>query len=91
MELDDNEILAAAQQEQLVNPRRSVVNSESAFVANRLSAAGYTQLANRYWNWITMPQASKNPGFSDEVLELQKQLDAIDQQVSMPSWGHRGT
>ena len=81
-------LVAEAQREQLKKPTRAVVNSESAFVAQRLRDAGHHELAARYWSWVCMsPQVE----FNETVQELQEKLEEIDRSVSMPAWGTYGT
>lgn len=75
---------------QLAKPNRAVVNGESSFVRERLDKAGHETLGREYWNWVCS-YWEHNPIFGEEVLTLQHQLDAIDKQSSMPSWGTYGT
>lgn len=82
-------ILIEAMKAQIAKPTRAVVNSESAFVKDRLNKLGEYELAKSYWNWVCMN--SSNAIFGDEVMNLQDQLDAIDKQSIMPSWGTYGT
>jgi hypothetical protein len=44
-----NEIVIAAQQAQLEKPTRACVNSESAFVRQRIQDQGYIELSKQYW------------------------------------------
>ena len=81
-------LVAEAQREQLKKPNRAVVNSEAAFVAQRLRDAGHFDLAARYWRWVCPP--SKDD-FDETVHELQAKLKEIDLSVSMPAWGTYGT
>lgn len=82
------DLVAEAQREQIKKPKRAVVNSESAFVAQRLRDAGHHELAARYWNWVcSSPQFE----FNETVQELQEKLEEIDRRVSMPAWGTYGT
>lgn len=82
-------IIAQAQRKQLENPTRAVVNSESAFVAQRLRSEGYFEIAAAYWSWVCNRHDRYN--FSQEVIDLQLKLKAIDMGVSMPAWGTYGT
>lgn len=82
-------LVAAAQKAQLDKPTRAVVNSESAFVMDRLNNAGQSALARRYWSWSC--GAKNRTEFGDEVYELEMKLREIDKTVSMPSWGTYGT
>ena len=84
------QVIIDAQEAQLKNPARAVVNSESTFVKDRIVKAGFPDLAKEYWNWVCMSNRDK-PVFGERVLELQKQLKAIDDQSTMPSWGTYGT
>lgn len=88
MILDINGIVIAAQRAQLENPTRACVNSESAFVQQRLCDQGFNELAKQYWSFVC---GGKDPGFSDEVKENEKKLKMIDKQFEMPSWGTYGT
>jgi hypothetical protein len=82
--------LVEAMKAQIVKPTRAVVNSECAFVMERLYKMDEPSLAAQYWNW-TCSDWKSNPKFGDEVQELQTQLRAIDAQSTMPSWGTYGT
>lgn len=86
--MDINGIVIAAQLVQLENPTRACVNSESAFVAQRLRDQGFNELSKQYWSFVC---GGKDPGFSDEVKENQKKLKMIDKQFEMPAWGTYGT
>jgi hypothetical protein len=83
-----NDIVIAAQRAQLEKPTRACVNSEAAFVADRLRAQGFNELAKQYWNFVC---GGKDPGFSDEVKENEKKLKEIDKGFTMPDWGTYGT
>lgn len=88
-------IIAEAQRRQIKNPTRACVNSEAAFVAQRLRNEGYVEISAAYWSW-TCRSASRSEEqgsleFGKEVFELQKQLRAIDAGFNMPSWGTYGT
>lgn len=82
--------LIAAMTAQLNQPNRSVVNSECAFVVDRLNKMGESSLGKEYWSW-TCSDWQSNPKFGDTVHSLQTQLRAIDKQSTMPSWGTYGT
>lgn len=83
-------ILIEQMKAQVAMPTRAVVNSESAFVADRLNKLGEYELAKKYWSWVCS-YWEKNPIFGEEVTALQHQLNAIDKQSTMPSWGTYGT
>jgi hypothetical protein len=84
------EILIEALENQVARPARAVVNFEASFVRDRLQNAGHDDLARRYWSW-TCSNWRANPIFGPEVLALQKELESIDRQSTMPSWGTYGT
>ena len=86
-----SKMLIEAMQAQIANPTRAVVNSESAFVKDRLNKLGQTSLASEYWNWVCMYRRGVPNYFGEEVAALQEQLDAIDKGVEMPAWGTYGT
>ena len=83
-------VLISAMKAQVAKPNRAIVNSECAFVKDRLYDANEPQLAKEYWNW-TCGDWKNNPKYGPEVQELQTQLRAIDAQSTMPSWGTYGT
>lgn len=83
-----NDIVIAAQRAQLEKPTRACVNSEAAFVAQRLRDQGFNELSKQYWNFVC---GGKDPGFSDEVKENEKKLKEIDKGFTMPEWGTYGT
>lgn len=83
-------VLVEAMKAQVAKPTRAVVNSECAFVMNRLYDMKEPELAKEYWNW-TCSSWETDPKFGPEVQELQAQLRAIDKTVSMPAWGTYGT
>lgn len=83
-----NEIVIAEQLKQLEKPTRACVNSESAFVAERIRNAGHIELSKQYWNFVC---GGKNPGFNDEVQKNAKKLKDIDRGFTMPEWGTYGT
>lgn len=85
--MNEVELILAAQKAQLANPTRACVNSESAFVAQRLRDAGHSDLAKRYWSYVCRCGA----GFGAEVEENEKKLKEIDNGFVMPEWGTKGT
>ena len=84
-----NEKVKFAILEQLNNPARAVVNSESAFVRERLLKMGEKELARDYWWWCCT--GCSVPIFGEEVMALQTRLNEIDKQSTMPAWGTYGT
>lgn len=93
IEIQIRNVVAEAQRAQLENPTRAVVNSESAFVAQRLRNDGYTGVAARYWSWACSVSCGheNRTEFGDEVYELELALRQIDKGISMPAWGTYGT
>lgn len=89
IELEVRKVVAEAIKAQIQKPTRAVVNSEAAFVAQRLRNDGYTGVAARYWSWSCGHENREE--FGDEIYELQMQLNEIDRGVSMPAWGTYGT
>lgn len=89
IELEVRKVVAEAIKAQIQKPTRAVVNSEAAFVAQRLRNDGYTGVAARYWSWSCGHENREE--FGDEIYELQMQLNEIDRSVSMPAWGTYGT
>lgn len=78
--------ICEAIQQQIDNPAHSIVNSESAFVRDRLVNAGLTEEAKWYWNCHCGSSKFDVP----EVAELHRQLVVADWQA-MPVWGRSGT
>lgn len=77
--------LLDAMRQQIANPARAVVNSESAFIKDRLNNAGEFQLARAYWNWLCCGRPDTLVFTSDpEFIDLQSLLDALDAQYAMP-------
>lgn len=89
IELEVRKVVAEAIKAQVQKPTRAVVNSEAAFVAQRLRNDGYTGVAARHWSWSCGHENREE--FGDEIYELQMQLNEIDRGVSMPAWGTYGT
>lgn len=90
-----NKIVFDAQATQLLNPAKACVNSEAAFVTDRIRAAGYDELAKSYWSWVCS-SPERDPvnavkAFGVECYEQYIQLRAIDKGFTMPEWGYKGT
>lgn len=85
--MNEIELILEAQRAQIAKPTRACVNSESAFVAQRLRDAGHIDLAKRYWNSV----CSRRADFGEEVAENEKILKKIDSGFVMPDWGTYGT
>ena len=83
------ELIIEAQEAQLANPARACVNSESAFVKQRLAQAGHTDLAKRYWNIVVC--SSAKDFFGPIVKANEEKLTLIDRGFTMPEWGTKGT
>ena len=71
----NKEVILSAMTAQLAKPTRAVVNSESAFVAQRLRDAGHMDEAKAYWSWVC---CGKPKTFGEDIHTLQMQLDALD-------------
>jgi hypothetical protein len=87
-------LLKQAMREQIANPTRACVNSETTVVRMRIEQAGEFYLARQYWNWVCMGRVYDQDLmalFDAEVVELQSQLNAIDQEIQLPDWAHKGT
>jgi hypothetical protein len=83
------EQIVAVQKEQLAKPARACVNSESAFVSEKLRNRGFVEAASIYWNIVC---GCSGLVISDiEFLELEKKLKEIDRGFTMPAWGYSGT
>ena len=83
---DELTLIRQAQTEQIANPTRACVNTESSFVYNRLISVN-VNLATRYWNHIC-----RRASFNDEAADNnQIKLKRIDAGFSMPAWGTSGT
>jgi hypothetical protein len=78
---------------QLAKPTRTCVNSESAFVRERIEMEADKILARKYWNWAISNASwrAANPVFGGLVVQLQLQLDAIDNAITLPDWATYGT
>jgi hypothetical protein len=73
----DIEILRSVLKDQIAKPHKAIINSESAFVQEKLHRAGHSALASAYWDWVCS-NYSNNPGFDLNIVELQNQLNQID-------------
>ncbi len=86
----NTETLKTIMKSQIHKPAFAYVNSESAFVAEKLTNAGEFQLAKEYWNWHC--GSTKNPVWlDDEIRNLESQLESISRKQTIPSWGYSGT
>lgn len=86
--MNEIELIIEAQEAQLAKPTRACVNSESAFVAQRLRDAGHLDLAKRYWS---MACSSSKSAFGEVVRANEEKLKQIDNGFVMPDWGTKGT
>lgn len=93
IEIEVRQKVEDAISEQIANPARAVVNSESSFVWQRLVDQGHKKAASRYWSWACSftGRDEDRSEFGDKVFELQKRLEEIDRGVGMPEWGTYGT
>lgn len=74
---------------QIAEPARALVNSEAAFVKNKLEVLGEAELAKRYWSWACA--GAKAGVFPEEIEQLHAVLKQIDSGGHMPEWGTAGT
>lgn len=88
-EQEARQILIEAMKAQLEKPSRACVNHEACFVAQRLRDSGHHTLAARYWTWVCGRMDVDE--FGEEIYNLQVELDKIDKEFVMPSWGTYGT
>lgn len=88
------ETIVAAQEKQLANPARAVVNSEGAFVKDTIQKTDFP-LSQVYWCFVCSFSGNSTSvndmKFGKEVFDNQVALHAIDKTVTMPSWGYAGT
>ena len=85
----DEEFLYNTIQQQIENPRYAVVNSESAFVRDRLEQAGKHELARKYWSWIA---SGYDPHWKlQAIYSAQRQLDAVESKSPRLGPGDLGT
>ncbi len=87
-------LIVSAQQKQLANPAKAVVNCEGSFVKDTIQKSDYP-LSQVYWSFVCGfdGKADKyyNMKFGQEVFDNQVALHAIDKTVTMPDWGYAGT
>lgn len=88
-ESEVRQVIIEAMKAQLEKPTKACVNSEACFVAQRLRKSGYPVVASRYWSWVC--DGMNVYEFGEEVYNLQVELDKIDKEFVMPSWGTYGT
>jgi hypothetical protein len=86
--MNEIDLIIEAQEAQLAKPTRACVNSESAFVAQRLRDAGHVDLAKRYWSFVC---SSNKDLFGEVVRANEEKLKEIDRGFVMPEWGTKGT
>jgi len=77
-----------AQLEQIQNPTRACVNSEHAFVREKLLKLGFYESAEVYWNFVCGNKKLIN---DENVISAAEKLSAIDREFTMPDWGCSGT
>lgn len=82
----EKEIIYAAQLEQIKKPARVCVNTEAAFVKDRIGRIDQ-DLASRYWSAVCLRQSLGHDSLNDN----QVTLSTIDKEFKMPAWGTRGT
>lgn len=90
--MTDIEIIIEAQAAQLANPNRAIVNSECAFVQDRITFTyNRPDLAREYWNWVCSSASRGCLKYGQQVLDQYIALRVIDSKQSMPEWGYKGT
>jgi len=88
--MDKNLIVLKAIAAQIEKPARAIVNSESAFVSDRIRDEGYPEVAREYWNWVC--SGCETAKFGEDVMAAQDVLKQIGSRTSsMPNWGTYGT
>ena len=87
----NNIVILAAMAEQLKKPARATVNSEAAFVRERLFKLGFDKEANAYWLWFCSFKSPRPDWVTEEISSMQMQLNKIDKRQTMPEWGTYGT
>lgn len=86
-----NEIIVAAMKAQLQNLAKAGVNTESAFVRDRIIYEyDEPKLAKAYWSWVCNEFESDPMRFGWNVYDLQTQLN-MHNTWTMPAWGMYGT
>lgn len=76
-------------EQQVATPIRAGCNHESCFVKDALARDGLHIEARAYWSWVC---TSTTPTWvTPEIVKLQEQLNCIDRQSTIPSWGTYGT
>jgi hypothetical protein len=88
--MTETQIILAAIKAQTAKPAKAIVNSEAAFVQDRLQDQGYLELSKQYWRWVCT-QKKVGGIFTEEVSEAQAVLDSLNSKSVMPSWGTYGT
>ena len=85
-------IVVEAQHQIIDNPKKAVVNSESAFVKDIINQQD-PELASAYWSWVcALERPSYLKLFNDSTIRAnQALLEAVDGAITMPSWGYAGT
>lgn len=90
--MTDIEIIIEAQAAQLASPARAIVNSECAFVQDRIAHIyNRPDLAREYWNWVCSEASRGCVRYGQEVLDQYIALRVIDSKQTMPDWGYKGT
>ena len=87
----NTEIILKVMQEQLANPYKAGVNHESAFVASKLRNMGFNEESQKYWGWSCSYNQPTPDWVTDEILDIQNKLSAIDKRYTIPAWGTYGT
>jgi len=88
------DLIVSAQEMQIKNPARAVVNCESAFVMDTISKVDQ-KLASDYWHWVCFAADWKEHKdlklFGEKVYTNELELARINAEQTMPDWGYSGT
>jgi len=87
---DQIKIILTAQEKQIKNPNRAIVNSESAFVKYTISKVD-PKLAMEYWKWVCGSFKKDTDLFGPIVYANELTLAKINAEQTMPAWGYSGT
>jgi hypothetical protein len=85
------DLIISAQEKQIKNPARAVVNSECSYVKFTISKID-PKLASEYWNWVCYIGHLNDPTlFGEKVCANELELARIDAEQTMPDWGYADT
>ena len=90
--MTDIDIIIEAQTAQIAKPARALVNSECAFVSDKITHSyNRPELAKEYWRWVCSEARHGSLQYGQEVLDQYNTLRKIDAGQTMPEWGYKGT